>query len=146
MKTIFLLWGLLTPAIGFAQPYSIDWYKVSGGGGTSTGIVYSVSGTIGQPDAGSAISGGQYSLTGCFWALISVVQTPGTPNLIISFVVPDSVRVSWPNTGSYTLQQTTKLAVSADWTTSSYSINTSNGTNNINITPPTGNLFFRLKQ
>ena len=34
-----------------AQSYSIDWYKISGGGGTSTGGVYSVSGTIGQPDA-----------------------------------------------------------------------------------------------
>ena len=32
----------------FAQTYSIDWYKVAGGGGTSTGGVYSVSGTIGQ--------------------------------------------------------------------------------------------------
>ena len=29
------------------QSYSIDWYKVSGGGGTSTGATYQVTGTIG---------------------------------------------------------------------------------------------------
>jgi hypothetical protein len=35
-----------------AQTYSIDAYKIAGDGGTSTGGVYSVSDTIGQPDAG----------------------------------------------------------------------------------------------
>ena len=127
-----------------AQSYSIDWYKVAGGGGTSTGATYQVNGTIGQHDAGGPITGGSYSLTGGFWALISVVQTPGTPNLVISFVGPDSVKVSWPNTGSYTLQQNNNLAASAGWTTSGYSITTANGTNSITVTPPTGNLFFRL--
>ena len=43
--------------------YSLDWFKVSGGGGTSTRGVYSVSGTIGQPDASGAVTGGNYSLT-----------------------------------------------------------------------------------
>jgi hypothetical protein len=127
-----------------AQSYSIDWYKVAGGGGTSTGGTYQVSGTIGQHDAGGPMTGGSYSLTGGFWALISVVQTPGTPNLIITFVGPNSVVVSWPDTGSYTLQQNNNLAASAGWTTSGYSISTANGTNSITISPPTGNLFFRL--
>jgi hypothetical protein len=127
----------------FAQQYSIDWYKVSGGGGTGTGGTYSVSGTIGQPDAGGAMSGGNYSLTGGFWSLISVVQTPDLPNMIITHS-SNSVIVSWPNTGSYTLQQNNNLAASAGWTTSGYTITTSNGTNSITITPPSGNLFFRL--
>ena len=38
----------------------------AGGGGTSTGGVYSVSGTIGQPDAG-LLTGGSYTLAGGFW-------------------------------------------------------------------------------
>ena len=56
------------------------------------------------------------------------------------------VIVSWPNTGSYILQQNTNLAVSASWTTSGYPVTTNSpdGTNSITITPPTGNLFFRL--
>ena len=43
---------------------SVDWYKIAGGGGTSTGGTYQVSGTIGQPDASGAMTGGNYSLTG----------------------------------------------------------------------------------
>ena len=133
------------PFVINAQSYSIDWYKIAGGGGTSTGGTYTVSGTIGQHDAGGPMTGGNYSLTGGFWALISVVQTAGLPNLIITFVGPNSVVVSWPNTGTYTLQQNSNLA-GGSWTTSGYSITTSNGTNSVTITPPTGNLFFRLKQ
>ena len=65
-----------------AQNYSIDWYKIAGGGGTSTNGAYSLTGTIGQPDASSAMSGGNYSVTGGFWSLISVVQTAGAPRFI----------------------------------------------------------------
>ncbi|MGD0744682.1 MAG: hypothetical protein ABSA45_05965 [Verrucomicrobiota bacterium] len=145
MGKIVLILCLSLPAVGFAQPYSIDWYKIAGGGGTSTGGVYSVSGTIGQPDAGVAMTGGNYSLTGGFWSLIAAVQTPGLPNLTITFVGPNSVVVSWPNTGSYTLLQNSNLATGS-WTISGYSITTANGTNRVTITPPTGNLFFRLEQ
>ena len=128
-----------------AQTYSIDWSKIAGGGGTSTGGVYSVSGTIGQPEASGALTGGNYSLTGGFWALVSAVQTPGLPNLVISYA-GSSVIVSWPATGSYTLQQNANVAVPSGWATSGYSIATANGTNRITIPSPAGNLFFRLKQ
>jgi len=84
MKKLFLLIGMLLPMLGMAQSYSINWYKVAGGGGTSTGGQYSLSGTIGQPDASGAMTGGSYSLTGGFWALFGVVQTPGAPTLYIS--------------------------------------------------------------
>jgi hypothetical protein len=100
------------------------------------GTNYSVSGTIGQPDASGPMTGG-------FWSLISVVQTAGLPNLTITHS-GNSVVVSWPNTVSCTLQQNSNLAATAGWTASGYSITTSNGTNSITITLPTGNLFFRL--
>jgi hypothetical protein len=132
----------LTALTAHAQLYTIDWYKIAGGGGTSTGGTYQVSGTIGQPDAGANMSGGNYSLTGGFWSLISVVQTAGLPNLSIAHS-GNSVIVSWPNTGSCTLQQNNNLA-GGSWTTTGYTINMSNGTNSITITSPTGNLFFRL--
>ena len=136
----FLLSVFSFRALG--QSYSIDWYKISGGG-TSTGATYQVSGTIGQPDASGVMSGGGYSVTGGFWSLISVVQTAGLPNLSIAHS-GNSVIVSWPNTGSYTLQQNANLALADGWVTSAYQINTSNGTNSITIPSPTGNLFFRL--
>jgi hypothetical protein len=128
---------------GWGQSYSIDWFKTTGGGGTSTGATYQVTGTIGQPDAGVAMSGGSYSLTGGFWSLIAVVQTAGLPNLVIT-CSGNSVIISWPDTASCTLQQNANLALANGWVTSGYTIGTSNGTNSITITPPTGNLFFRL--
>lgn len=50
----------------YAQPFAIDWYTVDGGGGTSTGGSFTLSGTIGQPDAG-VMSGGSFTLSGGFW-------------------------------------------------------------------------------
>src|ERR1035437_63486 len=144
MKKLFLLFAWLIPALGFAQSYSIDWYKIAGGGGTSTNGQYSMSGTIGQHDASDAMTGGNYSLTGGFWSLISVVQTAGLPNLTITHA-GNSVIVSWPDTGSYTLQQNSNLA-GGSWTSSVYTITTTNGTSSITIPSPVGNLFFRLKQ
>jgi hypothetical protein len=141
-----LYFCLLFSAFSFrawGQSYSIDWYKIAGGGGASTGGTYQVTGTIGQPDAGGAMTGGTYSLTGGFWSLISVVQTAGLPNLAITHA-GNSVIVSWPNTGTCTLQQNSNLAATAGWAASGYTITTANGTNSITITPPAGNLFFRL--
>ena len=136
---------LAAPSSVRAQSYSIDWYKIAGGGGTSTGATYQVTGTIGQPDASGAMSGGNYSLTGGFWSLISVVQTAGAPTLTIT-QSGNTVKVLWPypSTG-WTLRQNSNLASPANWSTSG-NVTPSNGTNYLNITTPTGNLFFRLDQ
>ena len=143
MKTLLIIPLLLAAAAVHAQQYSIEWYKIAGGGGTSTNGQYSVTGTIGQPDAGAAMSGGNYSLTSGFWSLISVVQTAGAPSLTITHS-GDSVVVSWPVTAGYALQQNNNLSVPAGWGASGYTITPNNGTNSITITPPAGNLFFRL--
>ena len=125
-----------------AQSYNINWYKVAGGGGTSTGGTYSVSGTIGQHDAGGPMAGGSYSLTGGFWAFISVFQTPGAPTLYVSHS-GNTVTVYWQAVSGWTLQQNSNLANTNGWTLNS-SWTTSNGTNSLSLTSPTGNLFFRL--
>ena len=145
LKIILLALSLMALVARAQTNYTIDWFTIDGGGGTSTGGVYAVSGTIGQPDASGAMSGGNYSLTGGFWSLISVVQTAGLPNLVIT-QNGNTVTVSWPNTGSYTLQQNANLALASGWVPTGYQINTANGTNSITITSPTGNLFFRLEQ
>jgi hypothetical protein len=138
----------LLSAFGFraaGQSYSVDWYKVAGGGGTSTGATYQVTGTIGQHDASGAMSGGNYSLTGGFWSLISVMQTLGAPPLTITHS-GSTVKVLWPYpSAGWTLQQNSDLTLPANWTPSGGISN--DGVNNfITITSPTGNLFFRLKQ
>jgi hypothetical protein len=134
------LFAAITPA--FAQSYSIAWYKVSGGGSTSANGQYSMSGTIGQHDAGAAMIGGNYSLTGGFWSLISVVQTPGAPTLYISHS-GNTVTVYWQDVSGWSLQQNNNLAASLNWSASGGATTTS-GTNYLNLVSPTGNLFFRL--
>ena len=130
-----------------AQSYSIDWFKVAGGGGTSTGGTYQVSGTIGQHDAGGPMTGGNYSLTGGFWSVITVLQTPGAPLLTISFSSqPPTVTVSWPSSATdFVLQQNSDLNT-ANWINTGLLITTNGTTESVTISPSTGNLFFRLKQ
>ena len=137
----FLASAACLPA--FAQQYSIDWYKISGGGGTSTGAAYQVSGTIGQPDASGAMTGGNYSLTGGFWSLISLLQTAGAPILYIS-QSGGTVTLFWQDVSGWSLQQNNDLSLPANWSPSS-GATSSNGTNYLNIVSSAGNLFFRLE-
>jgi len=133
----------LSSATASAQSYTIDWYKIAGGGGTSTGGTYAVSGTIGQPDASGVLSGGNYSLTGGFWAMIQVVQTPGAPTLYVSHS-GNVVTVYWQNVTGWNLRQYGSLATPiASWPYSS-SPTLTGGTNYLNLTNTTGNVFFRL--
>jgi hypothetical protein len=130
-----------------AQSYSINWFKVAGGGGTSAGGAYQVSGTIGQHDAGGPMINGQYSLIGGFWSVITVVQTPGTPLLTITLnsQLP-TVTVSWPSSATnFVLQQNSDLTT-ANWINSGLLVTTNGATLSVTISPPAGNLFFRLKQ
>src|SRR2546421_3777654 len=92
-----------------AQNYSIDWFTIDGGGGTSTGGVFSVSGTIGQPDAGH-MSGGNFSIDGGFWGIIAAVQTPGAPLLRVFVTTTNTVVIAWPapSTG-FNLEQESNL-------------------------------------
>lgn len=61
--------ALAVPALLLAAP-TVDWFTVDGGGGTSSGGGFELSGTIGQPDAtpASTLTGGGLQLTGGFWA------------------------------------------------------------------------------
>jgi hypothetical protein len=129
-----------TVGIGLhAQSYSIDWYKIAGGGGTSSNGQYSLSGTIGQPDASGAMSGGGYSVTGGFWSLINVVQTPGAPLLSITYAGNQAI-ISWPvSVTGYTLQTNNNLAA-ASWGNYTGTVVNNSTTN----APPKGTVFFRL--
>lgn len=135
---------LLAPFAANAQPYSINWFTIDGGGGTSTGGVYSVNGTIGQPDARGRMAGGNFGLTGGFWALYAL-QTPGAPLLNIKLTSTNTVVVSWPSPSpGFNLQVNTNLA-SANWTTPPETVADNGTIKFILVNPPTGNRFYRLK-
>src|SRR5262245_10521483 len=105
-----ILAGFVTPARAqSAGPFDLSWSTVDSGGGTSAGGQFSLTGTIGQPDAAVTLTGGQFSLTGGFWSFLSVVQTPGAPLLKIRLVGANAV-LSWPlNTSGFFLQETPSL-------------------------------------
>jgi hypothetical protein len=76
---LILVLGITSVAYAAANGFSIDWWTVDGGGGTSQGGDYAVSGTIGQPDTSSLMNGGEYTVVGGFWG---GALTPPSPNLV----------------------------------------------------------------
>ena len=139
-----LLVAAATCTSAFAQSYSIDWFTIDGGGGTSTGGVYSVSGTIGQPDAGR-MSGGNFTLDGGFWGIIAAVQTPGSPLLRIVLTPTNTVLIAWPSSATgFNLQQQGVLGNPTRSPVTNV-VNVVGSENQVIISPPAGNHFYRLK-
>ena len=137
---VWVVLGLVSSLQLTAQTYSIPWSTIDGGGGTSTGGVYSVSGTIGQPDASvTPMTNGQYSITGGFWVLPTAIQVTGAPTLSIAPATPGNATISWtPNTPGFVLQQTSVLSPS-NWTNSP-----SGATNPITLPATNAAKFYRL--
>jgi uncharacterized membrane protein YbjE (DUF340 family) len=67
--------------LAIANAYTLNWNVVSGGGQVSAGGKYSLSGTIGQGDVGSPMTGGSgskvYTLSGGYWV--------GIPSTLVYF-------------------------------------------------------------
>ena len=149
MKTILALFGSvwMCATSAHAQSYSIDWFTIDGGGGTSTCGVYSVSGTIGQPDAGT-MGVGNYSVIGGFWGVVNVIQTSGAPLLSVERLDGGNVRVYWPlPADGFVLDQTSALAAppaAISWNQVPFAYQT-NATQISVTVAPSGNKFYRLR-
>jgi hypothetical protein len=91
---LFLMFGVVALTI-FASvalaDYKIVWSTIDGGGGTSSGGTYKLTGTIGQPDAAYS-TGGNYELLGGFW--------PGGPLCFVQFDDFARFAQQWLDTGS----------------------------------------------
>jgi hypothetical protein len=65
--------SILATTAASAQTYSLDWYTIDGGGAQAlTAGGFTLSGTIGQPDAGMALKSGGFELVGGFWTGFTV--------------------------------------------------------------------------
>ena len=151
MKTKFLsslALALLLAGIATArsQSYAIDWYTIDGGGGTSTGGVYQVSGTIGQPDAGPTMSGGNYSVDGGFWSLIAAVKTPGAPTLTVTLTTMNTAVVSWPFPSTGFAFEQNPVIGTTNWTSVTNTVSDDGSFNRVIVPASTGNKFYRLKK
>lgn len=146
LRVVFSL-AFVALAVDAAQgQYAIDWFTIDGGGGTSTGGLYSVTGTIGQPDAGT-MSGGQFTLEGGFWSILAAVQTPGAPWLRVMRTATNTVVISWPaSADNWRLQTTTDLHPGNSWTEIPPPYQTVSTNLSFTETAPTGNRFYRLQK
>jgi hypothetical protein len=70
---LFALFFIVSTTFG---DYDISWYTIDGGGGRSIGGPFTLTGTIGQPDAAYS-RGSSYELLGGFW--------PGGPLCFVNF-------------------------------------------------------------
>lgn len=146
----WLGWSLLLLSIHLsanAQTYAINWWTIAGGGGTSTGGVYQVRGSLGQFDVG-VMTNGIYALKGGFWGGVAAVQTTGAPYLSVTNF-NSNVVISWPIPDSdWKLEFTTQLGTTdiPVWTLISPPYSTNNG--DCMVTEPASleNKFYRLRK
>lgn len=146
IKKILVLTGawLMTLAAS-AQNYSLDWSTIDGGGGTSSGGTYAVSGTLDQTDA--SMSGGNYRLEGGFWNIIAALQTPDAPRLAVS-ATGGVLTVSWPQPAAgwalYTTPTISGNPVPWALVSPPYQTNTIHWLIQLPVSP--GNRFYRLQK
>ena len=92
------------------------------------------------------MTAGSYSLTGGFWSLLTVIQTPGAPMLTITLTSTNTAVVAWPSSSAgFVLQRNANLAI-ANWTAPSEPVNDDGTHRFIIVSPPAGNQFYRLIQ
>jgi len=91
IRLLIIVFSVLALAVTAFGDYEVSWHTIDGGGGTSSGGSYIVSGTIAQPDAAWS-AGGQYELLGGFW--------PGGPLCVVDFRHFARFAEYWLETGS----------------------------------------------
>jgi hypothetical protein len=129
--------------------YTLTWSNIEGGGCLGTGGVYAVSGTIGQPDAGR-MAGGLYALSGGFWSIVDMVQTPGLPLLNIERLPGGAVRIFWHRqTNDVVLEEVSAISSSpvTGWALVPPATYQTNLTHvSITLPMPTGMRVYRLRR
>jgi hypothetical protein len=93
-------------SLAVAQDYRLDWHSIDGGGGTSAGGAFQLSGTIGQPEATlGPLTGGSYALEGGFWVGWLLSAAGDLPALQIELVA-GGIILSWPAAATgFTLEE-----------------------------------------
>lgn len=88
---VWLIATILTVSMVQAAEYEIPWYTIDGGGGTSMGGPYSVTGTIGQADTGVS-SADTYVNSAGFW--------PGNYGCVVNLTDLKLLAEAWLSIGT----------------------------------------------
>jgi hypothetical protein len=145
--SLLAAWLLLSLGQALAQPFAINWFAIAGGGGSGSDGTHSVSGTIGQTDAGGPLTNAQFSVAGGFWVFIQDNTPPMflAPRLEIT-LVSGQARVFWlTNVSGFILQSNGSVVQPAGWADVSGTPGVT-GSNFFLDFPPIGTTrFFRLR-
>ena len=115
MKTLLLYLALCAAASAQSGgPWSITSSTLDGGGSRATGGAWTLTGTIGQPDATPAVfTGGPWTGSGGFWPGISAL--PNGPALLLTPTAGNQLRVAWTaESAGYKLQYSSNLTAWTD--------------------------------
>jgi hypothetical protein len=145
LLTVSLL--LLTAVVASAQSnYSITSATIDGGGGTSSGGPYAVTGAIAQADASAASTGGSYSISGGFFGQYMALQQTGAPHLTIRGVGA-SVQVIWgANVPGWVLQSNSADLAPASWLDVVGTPSVNGAEQSLQFAAGSGRVFFRLRK
>jgi len=108
-----------------------------GNDGTGTNALFSYPYAVAVDGAGHLFVGDTVNGT------IRMGWIAAIPHLKVVLTATNSVVVSWPSLGGYTLQSNPDLTTT-NWSGYGGAVTTINGTNSVTISPPSGKLFFRL--
>lgn len=150
--TSLLVWcGFLQLAVPLvAQPNMATTPTGAAGGGVSTAGVYTITGTIGRPDAGRLHSA-DFTIDGGFWSVVAAIQEPGAPLLSVRFTQTNTVVVSWPvSWPGFGLTEATE-ATSTTWPSVTIPpqivvTGQSQAQKQVVVPMPSGKRFYRLKR
>ncbi len=67
LRSALIVASCYAAGVALAQNHEIVRQTIDSGGGQVEGTQFSLQGTIGQPDASSAVESGGYQLSGGFW-------------------------------------------------------------------------------
>jgi hypothetical protein len=89
---------------------SIDRFTIDSGGGTSAGGDWSLTGTIGQPDAGPVLVGADLSLEPGFWTFRAEGEPPCPADVAPPFGILDLADISAFTAGFLTMDPISDIA------------------------------------
>ena len=145
-RFLIVLAVIAAPMLVWADPFSVPWWKVSSGGGTSEGGSFTISGIIGQPESGVTSSGGNYSVTTGFWSRVNVIQVDGLPELKILRSAKANVVLTWTEGEAPLTIEESPDAKPGSWSPTARQIVSVGNARQITISGATGRSFFRLKR
>jgi hypothetical protein len=128
-----------------SQIFTIDYFVLSGGGGASSNAEFSVTGVIGQADAGPRLAGGPFSLDAGFSSVTAASIPAIRPVLSINKSGP-TVTLLWSSmSAGFVLERTASLVLPISWQPApAPEIVGSNNT--VILTSPQSTMFFRLRR